>query len=107
MLLTTTDGFAGRTIATYLGLVVGIHLSESRLQKTFSSGGIRGISVGKPHSYGDDLADCLKAAEAEVVAKATTLGADGVVGIDVDYQLLGDESHLVMVSISGTAVTLA
>jgi uncharacterized protein YbjQ (UPF0145 family) len=106
MILSTTSSIAGHEIGAYLGLVVGVHLTEHRMLKTFS-GAVRGVSTGQTqHSYAEDVTEGIEGAKLHLTAQAEALGADAVIGIDIDYQLVGEGSHLVMVSMSGTAVRL-
>jgi uncharacterized protein YbjQ (UPF0145 family) len=106
MILSTTSAVAGHEIGAYLGLVVGIHLTEHRMLKSFS-GAVRGVSTGQTqHTYTEDVTAGIDGAKRHLTDQAEALGADAVIGIDIDYQLVGEGSHLVLVSMSGTAVRL-
>jgi uncharacterized protein YbjQ (UPF0145 family) len=105
MILTTTPGIEGRTITSYKGVVVGEAIMGANIFKDLFAG-IRDIVGGRSSAYEQELQNARKVAFAEVEERARALGADAVVGIDLDYEVVGERGAMLMVSISGTAVTL-
>jgi uncharacterized protein YbjQ (UPF0145 family) len=105
MILTTTPGIEGRTITSYKGVVVGEAIMGANIFKDLFAG-IRDIVGGRSGAYEQELQNARKVAFAEVEERARALGADAVVGIDLDYEVVGERGAMLMVSISGTAVTL-
>lgn len=103
MLLTTTNILEGYTVEEYLGLVSGEAIMGANVFKDFSAG-IRDIVGGRSGSYEQQLGEAKRIALAEVVERAEKLGANGVIGMDLDYESL--RGSMLMVSISGTAVLL-
>jgi len=104
MLITTTPGIEGRTVAQYLGVVTaqGV-LGRQRVQRhrRRHAQHLR----GRAKSYENELASGVSDALAELEQQAARLGADAVVGVDIDYETVGD--NMLMVSASGTAVKLS
>ncbi len=105
MILTTTDGVDGRTIAQYLGIVTGEAILGVNVFRDLFSG-IRDIVGGRAGGYQNALRDAREHALADLADAAERLGADAVVGIDLDYEVLGKENGMLMVSANGTAVRL-
>jgi uncharacterized protein YbjQ (UPF0145 family) len=105
MLMTTTPSVEGRPVQEYLGVVTGEVISGANIFKDLFAG-IRDIVGGRAGAYESTLRDARKMALAELEAEARTLGADAVVGIDLDYEVLGKGGSMLMVSASGTAVKL-
>ncbi len=105
MIVTTTTGVDGRKIEAYLGIVAGEAVVGANILRDIFAG-IRDIVGGRSGSYEKVLRSAREAALEEVVEQAGELGADAVVGIDVDYEVLGKENGMLMVSVSGTAVKL-
>lgn len=103
MLITTTPGIEGRPVTEYLGIVTaqGV-LGVDALKDVIA--GVRNIFGGRAKSYENQLASGVSDALAEREKQAGQLGADAVVGVDVDYESVG--SNMLMVSASGTAVKL-
>jgi uncharacterized protein YbjQ (UPF0145 family) len=105
MILTTTTSVDGRPVRTYLGLVTGEAILGANLfRDLFAS--IRDIVGGRSAAYEKELARARQVALDEMSDKARQLGADAIVGIDLDYEVLGAQSGMLMVSASGTAVKL-
>lgn len=105
MIITTTDSIEGRRITQYLGMVAGeAILGVNVFRDMFSS--IRDIVGGRAGGYQNALRDAREAAFADLTAAAQAVGADAVVGVDVDYEVLGKENGMLMVSVNGTAVRL-
>ena len=103
MLLTTTSTVEGRPVAEYLGVVTGEVIVGANIFKDLFAG-VRDIVGGRSGSYESSLRDARETALDELTAEAKVLGADGVVGIDLDYEVLGKEGSMLMVTASGTAV---
>ncbi|MBR0029960.1 MAG: heavy metal-binding domain-containing protein [Bacteroidales bacterium] len=106
MILTTTPSVDGRTIAEYKGVVFGEVVSGVDFIRDFKAS-IRNIIGGRSGSYEDELVKARTQAMEEMSSRAYQLGADAVVGIDIDYEVLGEGGGMLMVTASGTAVKLA
>ena len=105
MIITTTPTVEGRTIAEYKGIVFGEVISGVDIFRDIGAG-LRNIFGGRSAGYADELQNARSEALAEMQRRASALGADAVVGVDVDYEVLGSDNGMLMVSVSGTAVTL-
>ena len=105
MILTTTPTIEGRTIVEYKGVVFGEVIVGVNLIKDFAAG-LRDIFGGRSNSYEKELVAARDTAMNELRTRAMALGADAVVGIDIDYEVLGQNGGMMMVSASGTAVKL-
>ena len=106
MILTTTPSIEGRTIAEYKGVVFGEVISGVNFLRDFAAS-IRNIVGGRSGSYEEELIKARNQAMEEMCSRARSLGADAVVGIDIDYEVLGEGGGMLMVTASGTAVKLA
>ena len=106
MILTTTPTIEGRTILEYKGVVCGEVVSGVNFIRDFKAS-IRNIVGGRSGSYEDELVKSRTQAMDEMASRAARLGADAVVGIDIDYEVLGENNGMLMVTASGTAVKLA
>lgn len=105
MILTTTPTIEGRNIVEYKGIVFGEVIVGVNFLKDFAAS-IRDFIGGRSNTYEKELIDARATAMEELSLRARALGADAVVGIDIDYEVLGRESGMLMVTISGTAVKL-
>ena len=105
MILTTTGSVDGRPIRTYLGLVTGEAILGANLFRDLFAG-IRDIVGGRSAAYEKELRKARSIALAELEESAAEAGANAVVGVDIDYEVLGAQSGMLMVSASGTAVKL-
>lgn len=105
MITSTTPSIEGRTIRTYHGVVTGEAILGANIFKDFFAG-IRDIVGGRSASYEKELGRARQIAFAEMEQQATDRGANAVVGIDIDYETVGTQGGMLMVSVSGTAVTL-
>ncbi len=103
MILTTTNTIEGRKITAYKGIVVGEAIMGANIVRDFFAS-VTDVVGGRSGAYEQKLKDARDEAMAEVEYRAGQLGADAVVGIDLDYEVVGDS--MLMVSVSGTAVTL-
>ena len=106
MILTTTPTIEGRTITEYKGVVFGEVISGVNFLRDFAAS-IRNIIGGRSGSYEEELITARMKAMDEMASRAASLGADAVVGIDIDYEVLGENNGMLMVTASGTAVKLA
>ena len=102
MILTTTHEIEGRRIERYLGIVFGEAIVGANLLAQ-----IRDIVGGRSGAYEAELRRARETALAEMAEAARRLGADAVVGVDLDYEVLGSGNSMLMVTASGTAVKLA
>ncbi len=106
MILTTTPSVEGRTIAEYKGVVFGEVISGVNFLRDIAAS-IRNIVGGRSGSYEEELIKARNQAMEEMSSRAYSLGADVVVGIDIDYEVRGEGGGMLMVTASGTAVKLA
>ena len=105
MLLTTTNNIEGRTVAEYKALVTGETIIGANIFKDFFAG-IRDIVGGRSASYEKVLREAKDTAISEMIDRARAYGADAIIGIDLDYETLGEKNGMMMVTASGTAVKL-
>lgn len=105
MLMTTTPSVEGRQITEYLGIVFGEVISGVDFVKDFAAG-LSNFFGGRSGTYEEELIRAREQAMQEMQQRAYQMGADAVVGIDVDYEVLGSNNGMLMVTASGTAVRL-
>ena len=105
MILTTTPQIEGCPIREYKGVVTGETIIGANFVKDFFAG-IRDIVGGRSASYEKVLREAKDTSMKEMMERAQALGANAVVGIDIDYETLGSNNSMVMVSTSGTAVII-
>jgi uncharacterized protein YbjQ (UPF0145 family) len=105
MILTTTQSIEGRTIVEYKGIIFGEVISGVNFFKDFGAS-IRNIIGGRSNSYEKELLSARTNALNELEERAREMGADAVIGIDIDYEVLGEGGGMLMVTASGTAVKL-
>lgn len=105
MIVTTTPGVEGRAIRDYLGIVTGEAVMGANMFRDLFAG-LRDIVGGRSGAYEKELRNARQVALDELKEAAREMGADAVVGIDLDYEVLGENNGMLMVSISGTAVKL-
>lgn len=103
MIITTTPTLEGRPIQTYLGLVNGEVITGINFIKDFAAG-LTNFFGGRSGSYENELIEARKKALEEMQVRAENLGADAIVGVDIDFEVLGAEGTMLMVVASGTAV---
>ena len=106
MILTTTPTIEGRTIIEYKGVVFGEVIAGVNFIKDFKAS-IRDFVGGRSGSYENELINARTQALKEMEERARQMNADAVIGIDIDYEVLGEKSSMMMVSVSGTAVKLS
>ena len=105
IIVTTTPTIEGRPIQEYLGIVTGEVIVGANLFRDLFAN-IRDIVGGRSGSYERILADARKQAIEELQAEAGALGGNAVVAIDLDYEVIGPNGSMLMVSASGTAVKI-
>ena len=105
MILTTTPTVEGKRIREYRGIVTGEAILGANIFLDLFAG-IRDIVGGRSAAYEKELRRAREVAMAELSSAAQEHGANAVVGIDLDYEVLGQNNGMLMVSVSGTAVLL-
>lgn len=107
MLMTTTSTVEGRSISAYHGIVTGEAILGANIFKDFFAG-IRDVIGGRSGSYEQSLREAKEIALREMSEDARRLGANGVIGIDLDYETIGTSGggEMLMVTASGTAVSI-
>lgn len=105
MIVTTTNNIEGRKVSRYIGIVSGEAIIGANIVKDFLAG-IRDIVGGRSGSYEEGLREAKDIALREMQEQAARLGANAILGIDLDYETLGSNGSMLMVSASGTAVVL-
>jgi uncharacterized protein YbjQ (UPF0145 family) len=106
MILTTTATIEGKRIVGYLGIVSGESIMGTNIFKDLFAG-VRDIVGGRSVAYEEEIAKARDSALMEMRARAQAVGADAVVGVNLDTEAIGGDSRtLLMVSVSGTAVKL-
>jgi len=103
MILTTTNSVDGRRVTNYKGIVVGEAIMGANVVRDFFAG-VTDIIGGRSGAYESKLQDARDTAMSELEDRARHLGANAVIGIDLDYEVVGDS--MLMVSVSGTAVVV-
>ncbi|MDQ3185900.1 MAG: heavy metal-binding domain-containing protein [Pseudomonadota bacterium] len=103
MQLTTTPSIEGKHITKYCGVIAGEAILGANLFKDLFAG-IRDLVGGRSATYEKELQRAREIALEELRRRAQDLGANAVVGIDIDYEIMGKENGMLMVSASGTAV---
>ena len=105
MILTTTPTIEGRQIVAYKGVVFGEVIAGVDFLRDIAAS-IRNFVGGRSGSYEEELIHAREQAMDEMRQRAQAMGADAVVGIDIDYEVLGANTGMLMVTASGTAVKL-
>lgn len=103
MILTTTNTIEGKNIISYKGVIAGETIIGANFFKDIFAG-IRDIVGGRSGSYEQVLLEARETAMQELEQRARQMGANAVVGIDLDYEVIGAKGSMLMVSASGTAV---
>ncbi len=105
MILSTTPTIEGRPIRDYRGVVTGETIIGANLFKDFLAG-IRDIVGGRSSAYERVLREAKDTSMKEMQERAEQLGANAIVGIDIDYETIGEANSMLMVAVSGTAVVI-
>ena len=105
MILSTTPQIEGRPIREYKGVVTGETIVGANIVKDFFAG-IRDIVGGRAGSYEKVLSEAKNTSMQEMIQRAEAMGANAIVGIDIDYETVGSNGSMLMVATSGTAVVL-
>ncbi len=103
MIMTTTNHLDRKEIKTYKGIVTGEAILGANIFRDFFAG-IRDIVGGRAGAYEKELHQARNIAFQEMEAKAKSVGANAILGIDVDYETIGANGSMLMVSVTGTAV---
>ncbi len=105
MILSTTPQIEGRPVREYKGVVTGETIIGANIFKDFFAG-IRDIVGGRSGSYERVLREAKDTSMREMAERAQALGANAIVGIDIDYETIGEANSMLMVATSGTAVVV-
>lgn len=105
MIVTTTNSVEGSRIGEYLGIVTGEAIIGANIVKDFLAG-IRDIVGGRSGAYEKALRTAREEALRDMAHEARARGADAIIGVDLDYEVLGTGNGMLMVTTSGTAVSL-
>ena len=103
MIITTTQSIEGQSIREYKGIVVGEAIMGANIVRDFFAS-ITDVIGGRSGAYEQKLADARQIAESELADAARARGANALVGVDLDYEVVGES--MLMVSMSGTAVVI-
>ncbi|MEQ9265858.1 MAG: heavy metal-binding domain-containing protein [Balneolaceae bacterium] len=103
MVMTTTNQLEGKEVKKYLGVVTGEAILGANIFKDIFAG-IRDIVGGRSASYERELQEARRIAFNELEEKAQRVGANAILGIDIDYETIGANGSMLMVSVTGTAV---
>ena len=106
MLVTTTPSIEGKQVTRYIGIVTGETIIGANFIKDFFAG-IRDIVGGRSGSYEKVLREAKDSALSEMEERAAKMGANAVIGVDLDYETVGANGSMLRVTASGTAVVIA
>lgn len=106
MIVTTTPSIEGKKIVEYKGIVVGEVVSGVNFIKDIAAG-LSNFFGGRSQSYEGELIAARENAIREMEQRAAQMGANAVVGVDIDYEVLGEANNMLMVTVSGTAVVVS
>jgi len=105
MIVTTTDSIEGKRVTAYLGICSGEAVIGANVFKDFFAG-IRDVVGGRSGSYEKVLLEGKNDALEDMMAQAAAVNANAIIGVDIDYEVLGKENGMMMVVANGTAVTV-
>ncbi|MBO7445087.1 MAG: YbjQ family protein [Bacteroidales bacterium] len=105
MILTTTNQIEGKQISQYHGIISGEVITGVNFIKDFFAG-LRDVFGGRSKSYEKELIKAREAALEELTKRAESMGANAVIGIDIDYEVIGSKNAMMMIIATGTAVTI-
>jgi uncharacterized protein YbjQ (UPF0145 family) len=103
MIVTTTPTIQGMNIVEYKQIVFGEVINGVDFVKDFAAG-LTNFFGGRSNSYEGELIDAREQAMNEMIQRAKAIGANAIVGVDIDYEVLGQGNNMLMVTASGTAV---
>lgn len=103
MIVVTTPSIEGKRITSYRGIVFGEVIAGVNFIKDFAAG-LSNFFGGRSNTYEDELIQAREQAIQEMMYRAQQAGANAIVGVDVDYEVLGADNGMLMVTVSGTAV---
>lgn len=103
MIITTTPSVEGKSIVEYKGIVFGEVVSGVNFVRDIAAS-VRNVFGGRSASYEEELVGARQNALREMEQRAAAMGANAVVGVDIDYEVLGADNGMLMVTASGTAV---
>lgn len=103
MIITSTSIIEGKKIISYKGIVFGEVISGVNFLKDITAG-LRNFFGGRSVAYEEELMKAREAALKEMEERALAMGANAIVGVDIDYEVLGADNGMLMVTVSGTAV---
>ena len=106
MLVTTTNTLEGRKIVDYLGICSAEAVCGANLFRDMFAG-IRDLVGGRSGAYENVLSEGKALAIDDMCAQAEEMGANAVIGVDIDYEVVGEKGSMLMVAVSGTAVRIA
>lgn len=106
MIVTTTNNIEGKTVQEYKGIIFGEVISGVNALKDIAAG-MRNFFGGRSATYEQELMSARDAALRELEKRAAERGANAVIGVDIDYEVLGSDNGMLMVTASGTAVVVA
>ena len=105
MVVTTTNAVEGRKVVEYKDIVFGEVITGINFFKDIGAG-LRNMFGGRSQGYEDELCNARNEALEEMKRRDASLGANAVIGVDIDYEVLGSDNGMLMVTASGTAVTV-
>lgn len=105
MIVTTTPQIEGNPIHQYYGLVSGEVIIGANVLKDFTAS-LHDFFGGRATAYEDTLIEARESAMREMIGRAMQMGANAIVGVDVDYETIGQHGSMLMVSVTGTAVRI-
>ncbi len=105
MIITTTPTIEGKKIIEYKGIVFGEVISGVHFMKDMMAG-LSNFFGGRSSTYEEELLSARETALQELESRAQSRGANAVVGVDIDYEVLGSDNGMLMVTVSGTAVVV-
>ena len=106
MIITTTNTVEGQSVEEYLGIVMGEAIIGANILKDLFAA-VRDVVGGRAGAYEDALRSARQEALREMSAQARSMGANAVIGVDIDYEVLGKAGSMLMVTSAGTAVRLS
>ncbi len=106
MIVTTTNAIEGKRIVEYKGIVFGEVVSGVNVLRDFTAG-VRNFFGGRSAGYEEELQNAREEAISEMEERAAGRGANAVIDVDVDYEVLGTDNGMIMVTVSGTAVVVS